>query len=106
MSRPYVSDIMSFLKDFDFFYYHKNNKEILKDIPGLVYAPVKFDADIVVDTWIGQFLYSGNVTIPFSGCNFEGLYIIMREVYRENGCTCQKSTIVNLMLIKLMIFLI
>ena len=32
MSRPYVVDIMSFVTDCDFFYCHKNNKNILADI--------------------------------------------------------------------------
>jgi FkbM family methyltransferase len=84
MSRPYVMDIMSFVSDCDFYYFHKNNKSILEDIQNLNFAPDRFDADIVVNTWIGQYLYAGRAEL-YSGCNFQGYHQVMTEVYRQNG---------------------
>ena len=84
MSRPYVADIMSFVPDCDFFYFHKNNKNILADIDGLTFSPERFAADIVINTWIGQYLYAGRADL-YSGCNFQGYHQVMTEVYRQNG---------------------
>ena len=84
MSRPYIVDIMSFVSDCDFYYFHRNNPKILADIEGLMFSPEKFVADIVVNTWIGQYLYAGRSDL-YSGCNFQGLHQVMTEVYRQNG---------------------
>ena len=84
MSRPYVADIMSFVTDCDFFYYHKNNENILADIDGLSFSRERFAADVVINTWIGQYLYAGRSDL-YSGCNFQGYYQVMSEVYRQNG---------------------
>jgi len=84
MSRPYVTDIMSFSTEYDFFYFHKNNKNILSDIEKLQFSPERFPADIVVNTWIGQYLGTDKEYL-YSGCNFLSYHQIMREVYRDNG---------------------
>jgi FkbM family methyltransferase len=86
MSRPYVTDIMSFLPDYDFFYYHKNNSNILADIKDLTYTDKIIEADLTINTWIGQYYYSGRSDL-YNGCNFHSLHMVMSEVYRENGWT-------------------
>lgn len=82
MSRPYVLDLMKCLGDCDYYYYHPNNPKLLADIANLTYTPTKIDADIKIDTWIGQYFYSG-VMSPWMGCNFPNYYAVMCKLYES-----------------------
>lgn len=82
MSRPYVVDLMQLLGDCDYYYYHPNNPKLLSDIENLTYVPNKIDADIIIDTWIGQYFYKGMMS-PWMGCNFPSYYAVMSKVYES-----------------------
>lgn len=92
MSRPYVVDLMKLLGDCDYYYHHKNDKKLLADIEQLQTVSEMIEADIAIDTWIGQYHYQG-MDIPematnksvFLGCNFPHYYAVMSQVYDDLG---------------------
>jgi len=92
MSRSYVRDLMSLLGDCDYYYYHKNDKKLLADIDHLQTVSEMIDADIVIDTWIGQYHYKGmdakervKNRSSFLGCNFPHYYAVMSQAYDDLG---------------------
>ena len=92
MSRSYVRDLMSLLGDCDYYYHHKNDKKLLADIDHLQTVSEMIDADIVIDTWIGQYHYKGmdakervKNRSSFLGCNFPHYYAVMSQAYDDLG---------------------
>jgi hypothetical protein len=92
MSRSYVRDLMSLLGDCDYYYYHKNDKKLLADIDYLQAVSEIIDADIAIDTWIGQYHYKGmdekeriENRSSFLGCNFPHYYAVMSQAYDDLG---------------------
>ena len=90
MSRPYIVDLMKLLGDCEYYYYHPNNPKLLADIENLIYTPTKIGAEIMIDTWIGQYHYNGMTAVErirnedtFLGCNFPSYYQVMRKVYES-----------------------
>ncbi len=90
MSRPYVTDLMTLLQGCEFYYYHPNNPKLLADIENLTHTPTKTNADIIIDTWIGQLHYKGMSATErilnegaFLGCNFPSYYSVMGKVYEN-----------------------
>lgn len=94
MSRPYVVDLMKLLGDCDYYYYHRNNPKLLADIDNLIHTTVKIDADVVIDTWLGQSHFKGmdladmaKHSATFKGANFPNYHEVMSGVYATLGLT-------------------
>jgi hypothetical protein len=81
MSREYVKDLMSIFQCDEYYYFHKNNPDILSDIVNLKHTSEMIEADIKINTWIGQFINQG----LFKGCNFPGYYEVMTRLYTNLG---------------------
>jgi FkbM family methyltransferase len=80
MSRAYVVHLMQCLGDLEYHYFHKNNPKLLADIPNLRHTSTMIEADILIDTWIGQYFFTGAMT-PWQGCNFPNYHAVMARVY-------------------------
>ena len=92
MSRSYVLDLMNLLGDCDYYFHHKNDQKLLADITSLRTVPEMIDADVRINTWIGQYHFQGMSILEkaqnksvFLGCNFPHYYAVMSQVYDELG---------------------
>lgn len=82
MSRNYIKDLMEiFGNDNEYYSYHINHPDILKDIPNLKHTTNKSGFDIYVNTWIAH----NTSTIPFNGCNFTYYHECMKILYNSLG---------------------
>jgi len=90
MSRPYVMALMRLLGDCDYYYCHRNNPKLLADVDRLTSIRQKMDADISINTWLGQFQYQGMTldemaakeSVEF-GANFPCYHAVMRRVFES-----------------------